>query len=177
MFTQEDPIGLAGGLNLYGFAGGDPINFYDPFGLAADSVRGSDEAKRLVQRAVNVYRNASNLNRVEAKNINALLQEYDEVSESATDHLNVEIGECAHNRDAPGCYDPESQTLTVNPEAIERQQSIVPRRPITTAAHEMGHFLDYRRYFGKQGDDFANFMENILRTALGMGKKGEPIRP
>ena len=42
MFTQEDPIGLAGGLNLYGFAGGDPINFSDPFGLCAqagDSVK------------------------------------------------------------------------------------------------------------------------------------------
>jgi hypothetical protein len=33
LFTQEDPIGLAGGMNLYGFAGGDPINFSDPFGL------------------------------------------------------------------------------------------------------------------------------------------------
>jgi RHS repeat-associated protein len=32
-FTQEDPIGLAGGLNLYGYAGGDPVNFSDPFGL------------------------------------------------------------------------------------------------------------------------------------------------
>jgi RHS repeat-associated protein len=32
-FTQEDPIGLAGGLNLYGFAGGDPVNFSDPYGL------------------------------------------------------------------------------------------------------------------------------------------------
>ena len=26
-FTQEDPLGLAGGLNLYGFANGDPVNF------------------------------------------------------------------------------------------------------------------------------------------------------
>jgi uncharacterized protein RhaS with RHS repeats len=26
-FTQTDPIGLAGGLNLYGYAGGDPVNF------------------------------------------------------------------------------------------------------------------------------------------------------
>src|SRR5690606_11365023 len=32
-FTQADPIGLAGGLNLYGFANGDPVNFTDPFGL------------------------------------------------------------------------------------------------------------------------------------------------
>jgi RHS repeat-associated protein len=32
-FTQEDPIGLAGGLNAYGFANGDPISYSDPFGL------------------------------------------------------------------------------------------------------------------------------------------------
>ena len=32
-FTQEDPIGLAGGLNSYGFADGDPVNYSDPFGL------------------------------------------------------------------------------------------------------------------------------------------------
>jgi RHS repeat-associated protein len=35
-FTQEDPIGLAGGANLYGFASGDPVNFSDPFGLWPD---------------------------------------------------------------------------------------------------------------------------------------------
>jgi RHS repeat-associated protein len=34
-FTQEDPIGLAGGLNLYGYANGDPVNFSDSFGLCA----------------------------------------------------------------------------------------------------------------------------------------------
>lgn len=32
-FTQEDPAGIAGGLNAYGFAAGDPINYSDPFGL------------------------------------------------------------------------------------------------------------------------------------------------
>ena len=37
-FTQEDPIGLAGGLNLYGFAGGDPVNFSDPFGLCPNAL-------------------------------------------------------------------------------------------------------------------------------------------
>jgi hypothetical protein len=33
LFTQPDPIGLAGGLNAFGYAGGDPINKSDPFGL------------------------------------------------------------------------------------------------------------------------------------------------
>jgi RHS repeat-associated protein len=32
-FTQSDPIGIAGGMNAFGFAGGDPVNFSDPFGL------------------------------------------------------------------------------------------------------------------------------------------------
>jgi RHS repeat-associated protein len=32
-FTQEDPLGLAGGLNAYGFLNGDPVSYSDPFGL------------------------------------------------------------------------------------------------------------------------------------------------
>jgi RHS repeat-associated protein len=32
-FTQPDPIGLGGGINSYGYARGDPVNFADPFGL------------------------------------------------------------------------------------------------------------------------------------------------
>ena len=32
-FAQEDPAGLAGGINSYGFASGDPVNYDDPFGL------------------------------------------------------------------------------------------------------------------------------------------------
>ena len=45
-FTQEDPIGLAGGLNLYGYANGDPINFSDPFGLMAGCDEIEDEEER-----------------------------------------------------------------------------------------------------------------------------------
>ncbi len=32
-FTQADPIGIAGGLNAYGFADGDPVTYSDPYGL------------------------------------------------------------------------------------------------------------------------------------------------
>jgi RHS repeat-associated protein len=35
-FLSEDPIGLAGGINVYAFAAADPVNGLDPFGLDPD---------------------------------------------------------------------------------------------------------------------------------------------
>jgi len=32
-WTTKDPIGLNGGLNVYGYVGGDPVNIIDPLGL------------------------------------------------------------------------------------------------------------------------------------------------
>ena len=32
-WTQEDPIGVAGGLNLFAYAGNNPVSYSDPFGL------------------------------------------------------------------------------------------------------------------------------------------------
>ncbi|HEU0301239.1 MAG TPA: RHS repeat-associated core domain-containing protein [Longimicrobium sp.] len=39
-FTQTDPIRLAGGLNAYGFAAGDPVSYSDPFGSCPEPKNG-----------------------------------------------------------------------------------------------------------------------------------------
>jgi RHS repeat-associated protein len=45
-FTQEDPIGIAGGLNVYGVASGDPVTYSDPYGLCAQA--GEDTVPKTV---------------------------------------------------------------------------------------------------------------------------------
>ena len=60
-FTQSDPIGIAGGLNTYGFAAGDPILQRDPFGLKADTVPPDFQAK-LGDMCDNIDCNAANIN-------------------------------------------------------------------------------------------------------------------
>jgi len=48
-WLNQDPIGEAGGLNLYGFVGNDPINEIDPLGLA-DNSDGDDSLDRMLNR-------------------------------------------------------------------------------------------------------------------------------
>jgi len=55
-FTQTDPIGIAGGLNTYGYAGGDPINFSDPFGLdPCDGIIDLDNLEEVTPSQISEY--------------------------------------------------------------------------------------------------------------------------
>lgn len=50
------PIGLAGGLNLYGYAQGDPVNFLDPFGLFDCKNNPTGDACRFIRAVRNDVR-------------------------------------------------------------------------------------------------------------------------
>jgi hypothetical protein len=54
-FTQEDPIGLAGGFAQFGFAAGDPVNFSDPFGLKVCFNRTHPQYRRHVRETERQY--------------------------------------------------------------------------------------------------------------------------
>jgi RHS repeat-associated protein len=67
-FTQEDPIGIAGGLNVYGFANGDPVSYSDPYGLCppkddnlADCPVGSRAGQEATEFWAERYNNADNM--------------------------------------------------------------------------------------------------------------------
>jgi RHS repeat-associated protein len=65
-FTQEDPIGLAGGLNVYGFAAGDPVTYGDPYGLSPDEddcCDKNDASPREIQEEVNRARIGASIGR------------------------------------------------------------------------------------------------------------------
>jgi len=55
-FIQADPIGLAGGLNAYGFGGGDPVNFEDPFGLCPPNDKNTRDCSAEIQRLLGADR-------------------------------------------------------------------------------------------------------------------------
>lgn len=56
-WLQEDPMGVAGGLNLYQFNGNNPVSYTDPFGLRIEYEGSAEERMYLAHAMADVKRN------------------------------------------------------------------------------------------------------------------------
>ena len=160
--TQEDPIGLAGGLNLYGYAGGDPVNFSDPFGLCPKSIRGDVDAchqwnQTQVQLAIHILNERARGN-VHAPSINA--------SDVLGGNADVVAAQCSRigKNTATGCVGSSGSDIYVN---ADRDPAAIA----WTIAHEHQHIVGRGSEAGsercavRRAALFYNSMNAANRTA------------
>ena len=175
-FTQRDPIGLAGGINQYGYAGGDPVNRSDPFGLRDIEVEGAN-SRRIVaflMKTSETFREA--YNRLDNDHSVSL------TIRDARDPLRAGVGA---NSFTPGA-DGKSGTIVFNDIGLNQANvdlfSMDPSSGwMFTAASVMGHEMGHANAFlgngasGCKSDSPPNCIldfENKVRSELPANARG-----
>ena len=166
--TQEDPIGVAGGLNLYGYAAGDPVNGSDPFGLTVE-IRPEDmQTRRLYLELKDAVRAALRSEDADRRGGAMLLQGMISRMERTQDHtFRLQVGTFSQGG---GGIETCSLARSGPCDVLVSTSGI--SGPLTTMAHEMGGALVSRfvgpaahagLFFG------ANHFENAARRMFGCG--------
>lgn len=164
-FTQTDPVGLAGGLNLYGYANGDPVTFSDPFGLKVEFA--DDRLREAWDRIRNLARSALDSDDDDVRHAGMLLLSTMESLESAEETYTIGFATKAATRERAGAWTnlvPRGGgdvATWVNKDywtgsSQGHQQEVV--------AHETGHALAFFLNARPKTNTWANATHNAFRT-------------
>jgi RHS repeat-associated protein len=184
-FTQVDPIGLAGGLNAYGFAAGDPVTYGDPYGLRV-VFQDDAEGRRLHRLWDNTKDAARQAMESDDEQIAAagrvLFNSMQEIEDSRTYTLRVGThSESSENpwgrtRTEPrGSGLANSSQLTFSTHPSRDFFGLSERMQTVALAHEVGHawtamtFTHSLELHERYTDSNANNLENLTRRITGCG--------
>ena len=196
IFTQQDPIGIAGGLNLYGFAGGDPVNFSDPFGLKVCFKGTAEQVSTLKEGLEGATSTTIQIDKgncvtgFEASGEEGFedLQTRLAILVAADDTYSLEMGEPLGGKDdlltaSSAWFDPVSNTATIgrnaprnNPYRTRGILGLCHRKVNATLpafiTHELlGHGLHWEMYGRRSSQQYAVDVQNRYHRAVGEAQR------
>jgi RHS repeat-associated protein len=143
-FTQPDPIGIAGGLNVYGFAAGDPISYSDPYGLKVVFIGETKEDRAAARQVWDELRNrasdalnSSSWNTRWAARRTLRLMDRAEASDKVYAIAGVDLNAHGGGTEGPDPENANQHLIQIDPNGSPGQKA----SPWIILAHELGGAL------------------------------------
>ena len=178
-FINRDPIGYRGGINLYGFAGNNPVNRMDPEGTEIAYSGFSPAEKKYVQKVLNALRSKKNGKYISPRGaylvntadkssklfliIKATPTNSSNQGDADTQDFVAPLGYTAEGKDVSGR---KYRRIFYNPWAVSPSAKFYtdhgpqPISPARFLAHELGHVVTGTHDSGPTRMDNINQNEN-----------------